>query len=260
MTVASHPPVISLRQLRKSYDSLEVLKGVDLEAREGDVISLIGSSGSGKSTMLRCINMLEISQAGEIEFCGDPVRWTGNGTERVPADRQQVIEMRTRLSMVFQQFNLWSHMTVLKNVIEAPITVLGRPRAEVLDEAMALLAKVGIADKVDSYPAQLSGGQQQRAAIARALAMRPKALLFDEPTSALDPEMIKEVLDTMIELAQDGMTMLVVTHEMGFARKVANRVIFMDEGEIIEENDPETFFNKPQNDRTKLFLSQILNH
>ena len=260
MTVASHPLVISLRQLRKSYDSLEVLKGVDLEAREGDVISLIGSSGSGKSTMLRCINMLEISQAGEIEFCGDPVRWTGNGADRVPADRQQVIEMRTRLSMVFQQFNLWSHMTVLKNVIEAPITVLGRPRAEVVDEAMALLAKVGIADKADSYPAQLSGGQQQRAAIARALAMRPKALLFDEPTSALDPEMIKEVLDTMIELAQDGMTMLVVTHEMGFARKVANRVIFMDEGEIIEENDPETFFNKPQNDRTKLFLSQILNH
>ena len=210
--------------------------------------------------MLRCINMLEISQAGEIEFCGDPVRWTGNGTDRVPADIQQVIEMRTRLSMVFQQFNLWSQMTVLKNVIEATITVLGRPRAEVVDEAMALLAKVGIADKVDSYPAQLSGGQQQRAAIARALAMRPKALLFDEPTSALDPEMIKEVLDTMIELAQDGMTMLVVTHEMGFARKVANRVIFMDEGEIIEENDPETFFNKPQNDRTKLFLSQILNH
>ena len=153
MPVASHPPVISLRQLHKSYDSLEVLKGVDLEAREGDVISLIGSSGSGKSTMLRCINMLEISQAGEIEFCGDPVRWTGSGADRSPADRQQVIEMRTQLSMVFQQFNLWSHMTVLKNVVEAPITVLGRPRGEVVDEAMGLLAKVGIADKANSFPA-----------------------------------------------------------------------------------------------------------
>ena len=258
MTFASHPPVISLRQLRKSYDSLEVLKGVDLEAREGDVISLIGSSGSGKSTMLRCINMLEISQAGDIEFCGDPVRWTGNGTDRVPADRQQVIEMRTRLSMVFQQFNLWSHMTVLKNVIEAPITVLGRPRAEVVDEAMALLAKVGIADKVDSYPAQLSGGQQQRVAIARALCMEPKIMLFDEPTSALDPEMIAEVLDVIEELAATGMTMIVVTHEMGFASHVADRMVFMDHGRIVEMAPPDKFFSQPESDRCRTFLQQIL--
>ena len=254
MTFASHPPVISLRQLRKSYDSLEVLKGVDLQAREGDVISLIGSSGSGKSTMLRCINMLEISQAGEIEFCGDPVRWTGNGTDRVPADRQQVIEMRTRLSMVFQQFNLWSHMTVLKNVIEAPITVLGRPRAEVVDEAMALLAKVGIADKVDSYPAQLSGGQQQRAAIARALAMRPKALLFDEPTSALDPELELEVVKVIRELAAAGRTMILVTHDMRLARDVSTHVMFLNQGVVEEQGTPEDVFGKPKTERLRQFL------
>ena len=254
MPFASHPPVIFLRQLYKSYDSLEVLKGVDLEAHEGDVISLIGSSGSGKSTMLRCINMLEFSHAGEIEFCGDPVRWTGSGADRSPADRQQVIEIRTQLSMVFQQFNLWSHMTVLKNVVEAPITVLGRPRGEVVDEAMGLLAKVGIADKANSFPAQLSGGQQQRAAIARALAMRPKALLFDEPTSALDPELELEVVKVIRELAAEGRTMILVTHDMRLARDVSTHVMFLNQGVVEEQGNPESVFGKPKTERLRQFL------
>ena len=232
MTVASHPPVISLRQLRKSYDSLEVLKGVDLEAREGDVISLIGSSGSGKSTMLRCINMLEISQAGEIEFCGDPVRWTGNGTDRVPADRQQVIEMRTRLSMVFQQFNLWSHMTVLKNVVEAPITVLGRPRSEVVDEAMGLLAKVGIADKANSFPAQLSGGQQQMLALAMTLIQEPEVWLIDELSLGLAPVIVQELLGVIEQLKADGQAMVIVEQSLNVALAFADRAVFMEKGQV----------------------------
>jgi polar amino acid transport system ATP-binding protein len=247
-------PVLFLRYIRKSYDSLEVLKGVDLTAREGDVVSLIGSSGSGKSTLLRCINMLEFSQVGEIRFCGEAVRWEGEGPDRVPADRQQVIDMRTQLSMVFQQFNLWTHMTVLRNVTEAPVTVLGRPRDEVTADAMAILDKVGIADKADSYPAQLSGGQQQRAAIARALAMRPRALLFDEPTSALDPELEQEVIKVIRELAAEGRTMVLVTHDMNLARDVSTHVMFLNEGVVEEEGRPEDVFGKPKSDRLRQFL------
>jgi polar amino acid transport system ATP-binding protein len=248
------PPVLSLRQIRKSYDSLEVLKGVDLTAYEGDVVSLIGSSGSGKSTLLRCINMLEISQAGDIEFCGEAVRWTGSGADRMPADRQLVINMRTQLAMVFQQFNLWTHMTVLKNVIEAPVTVLGRPRDEAVADAMEILGKVGIADKADSYPAQLSGGQQQRAAIARALAMKPRALLFDEPTSALDPELEQEVIKVIRELAAEGRTMVIVTHDMSLARDVSSRVMFLNEGVVEEHGRPEDVLDKPKSDRLRQFL------
>jgi polar amino acid transport system ATP-binding protein len=247
-------PVLFLRNIRKSYDSLEVLKGVDLTAREGEVVSLIGSSGSGKSTLLRCINMLEFSQVGEIRFCGEAVRWEGEGPDRVPADRQQVIDMRTQLSMVFQQFNLWTHMTVLRNVTEAPVTVLGRPRDEVTADAMAILDKVGIADKADSYPAQLSGGQQQRAAIARALAMRPRALLFDEPTSALDPELEQEVIKVIRELAAEGRTMVLVTHDMNLARDVSTHVMFLNEGVVEEEGRPEDVFGKPKSDRLRQFL------
>ena len=247
-------PVLALRQIRKSYDSLDVLRGVDLTAHEGDVVSLIGSSGSGKSTLLRCINMLEFSQSGDIEFCGTPVRWTGAGVDRVPADHQQLIDLRTQLSMVFQQFNLWTHMTVLKNVIEAPVTVLGRPRDEAIADAMTILDKVGIADKADSYPAQLSGGQQQRAAIARALAMKPRALLFDEPTSALDPELEQEVIKVIRELAAEGRTMVLVTHDMNLARDVSTHVMFLNEGLVEEEGNPEDVFDRPKSERLRQFL------
>ena len=247
-------PVIALRGIHKSYDDLEVLRGVDIRAYEGDVISLIGSSGSGKSTLLRCVNMLEICQRGDIRFCGEAVRWSGDGPNRVPADQAQVVRMRTQLSMVFQSFNLWAHMTVLKNVIEAPVTVLKRQRGEAIDEAMALLEKVGIADKANVHPAQLSGGQQQRAAIARALAMRPKALLFDEPTSALDPELEQEVVKVIRQLAGEGRTMILVTHDMKLARDVSNHVVFLNQGIIEEEGSPETVFGNPKTERLQKFL------
>lgn len=247
-------PVIALRGIHKSYDDLMVLRGVDIRAHEGDVISLIGSSGSGKSTLLRCINMLEICQQGDIQFCGEAVRWSGDGPGRMPADQAQVVRMRTQLSMVFQSFNLWAHMTVLKNVIEAPVTVLKRERGEAIDEAMALLEKVGIADKAHIYPAQLSGGQQQRAAIARALAMRPKAMLFDEPTSALDPELEQEVVKVIRQLAGEGRTMILVTHDMKLARDVSNHVVFLNQGIIEEEGSPETVFGNPKTERLQKFL------
>ena len=247
-------PVIALRGIHKSYDDLMVLRGVDIRAHEGDVISLIGSSGSGKSTLLRCINMLEICQQGDIQFCGEAVRWSGDGPGRMPADQAQVVRMRTQLSMVFQSFNLWAHMTVLKNVIEAPVTVLKRERGEAIDEAMALLEKVGIADKAHIYPAQLSGGQQQRAAIARALAMRPKAMLFDEPTSALDPELEQEVVKVIRQLAGEGRTMNLVTHDMKLARDVSNHVVFLNQGIIEEEGSPETVFGNPKTERLQKFL------
>lgn len=247
-------PVIALRGIHKSYDDLMVLRGVDIRAHEGDVISLIGSSGSGKSTLLRCINMLEICQQGDIQFCGEAVRWSGDGPGRMPADQAQVVRMRTQLSMVFQSFNLWAHMTVLKNVIEAPVTVLKRERGEAIDEAMALLEKVGIADKAHIYPAQLSGGQQQRAAIARALAMRPKAMLFDEPTSALDPELEQEVVKVIRQLAGEGRTMILVTHDMKLARDVSNHVVFLNQGIIEEEGSPETVFGNPRTERLQKFL------
>ena len=247
-------PVIALRGIHKSYDDLMVLRGVDIRAHEGDVISLIGSSGSGKSTLLRCINMLEICQQGDIQFCGEAVRWSGDGPGRMPADQAQVVRMRTQLSMVFQSFNLWAHMTVLKNLIEAPVTVLKRERGEAIDEAMALLEKVGIADKAHIYPAQLSGGQQQRAAIARALAMRPKAMLFDEPTSALDPELEQEVVKVIRQLAGEGRTMILVTHDMKLARDVSNHVVFLNQGIIEEEGSPETVFGNPKTEWLQKFL------
>ena len=242
--------VIRIEGMHKWFGNFHALKDIDLEVFQGEKIVICGPSGSGKSTLIRCINRLEEHQQGLINV---------HGTD-LTSDLKDIETIRSDVGMVFQSFNLFPHLTILENCVLAPIWVRKMPRKEAEDIAMDLLERVKIPEQALKYPGQLSGGQQQRVAIARALCMRPKIMLFDEPTSALDPEMIKEVLDTMIELAQDGMTMLVVTHEMGFARKVANRVIFMDEGEIIEENDPETFFNKPQNERTKLFLSQILNH
>ena len=242
--------VIHIEGMHKWFGNFHALKDIDLEVFQGEKIVICGPSGSGKSTLIRCINRLEEHQQGLINVHGT----------NLTSDLKDIETIRSDVGMVFQSFNLFPHLTILENCVLAPIWVRKMPRKEAEEIAMDLLERVKIPEQALKYPGQLSGGQQQRVAIARALCMRPKIMLFDEPTSALDPEMIKEVLDTMIELAQDGMTMLVVTHEMGFARKVANRVIFMDEGEIIEENDPETFFNKPQNDRTKLFLSQILNH
>ncbi|MDM7458646.1 MAG: ATP-binding cassette domain-containing protein [Paracoccus sp. (in: a-proteobacteria)] len=248
-------PVIEIRDLRKAYGTLEVLKGVSMTAPRGHVISLIGSSGSGKSTLLRCCNLLENSQAGEILFKNEAVRWKGQGLSRVPADRAQVTRMRTNLSMVFQQFNLWSHMTILQNVMEAPVTVLREDRAEVEARARALLDKVGIGDKADAWPAQLSGGQQQRAAIARALCMQPDALLFDEPTSALDPELQQEVVRVIKDLAAEHRTMILVTHDMRLAADVSDHVLFLHQGLICEEGPPDRLFGNPQTERLRQFLS-----
>ena len=251
---AAQPPVIEIRGLHKAYGQLEVLKGVDVTAMPGKVVSLIGSSGSGKSTLLRCCNLLEDSQQGEILFLGEPVSWRGEGLARQPADRAQVARIRTNLSMVFQSFNLWSHMTVLQNVMEAPLTVLKQPKAEVEARARALLDKVGIGDKADVYPAQMSGGQQQRAAIARALCMEPRALLFDEPTSALDPELEQEVVRVIKALADEGRTMLVVTHDMRMAADISDHVIFLHQGLIEEEGPPEALFGAPKSARLQQFL------
>ncbi|QYX55863.1 ATP-binding cassette domain-containing protein [Roseovarius sp. SCSIO 43702] len=252
------PPVIEIRDLHKAYGALEVIKGVDIKARKGDVVSLIGSSGSGKSTILRCANLLEDSQQGEIIFKGEPVKWRGEGLNRHPADPKQVLRIRTNLSMVFQQFNLWAHLTILQNVMEAPVTVLGRDRAEAEEAARGYLDKVGIGDKCDVYPAQLSGGQQQRAAIARALCMEPEALLFDEPTSALDPELEQEVVKVIRDLAGEGRTMMIVTHDMKMARDVSNHVIFLHQGLIEEEGDPDTVFGAPKSERLQQFLSSTM--
>lgn len=248
-------PVIEIKNLHKAYGALEVLKGVSIRAQRGDVVSLIGSSGSGKSTLLRCCNLLEDSQQGDIHFCGEPVIWSGQGMGRHPGDKQQVIRIRTNLSMVFQQFNLWAHMTILQNVMEAPVTVLGEDPSEVEIRARKLLDKVGIGDKCDVFPAQLSGGQQQRAAIARGLAMEPKALLFDEPTSALDPELEQEVVKVIKDLATEGRTMLIVTHDMRLAADVSDHVVFLHQGLIEEEGPPATLFGQPKSARLKQFLS-----
>ncbi len=248
-------PVLKVRDLHKSFGATEVLKGVDLTAPRGHVVSLIGSSGSGKSTFLRCCNLLESSHQGEISFEGEPVRWTGTGADRRPADPRQVTRIRTNLSMVFQQFNLWAHMTILQNVMEAPVHVLGRPKREVEEAARAYLDKVGIGDKADRYPAELSGGQQQRAAIARALAMEPRALLFDEPTSALDPELEQEVVRVIKALAEEGRTMILVTHDMDMARDCSDHVIFLHRGRIEEEGPPERLFDRPDSARLTGFLS-----
>ena len=242
--------MIEMRDVHKWYGQFHVLKDINLSVHKGERIVICGPSGSGKSTMIRCINRLEEHQRGQIIV---------DGTE-LNDDIKNIDQIRREVGMVFQHFNLFPHLTVLENCCLAPIWVRKRPRREAEEAAMQYLEKVKIPEQAKKYPGQLSGGQQQRVAIARSLCMNPSIMLFDEPTSALDPEMIKEVLDTMIELAEDGMTMLVVTHEMGFARSVANRVIFMDQGQIVEQNEPEEFFNNPQSDRTKLFLSQILGH
>ena len=256
MAAAPRPqPVITITNLHKSYGPLEVLKGIDLTAPRGHVISLIGSSGSGKSTLLRCCNLLEDSHQGEILFEGEYVRWRGEGLHRQPADRKQVTRIRTNLSMVFQQFNLWAHMTILQNVMEAPVTVLGRDPAEVEAKAREYLDKVGIGDKADAWPAQLSGGQQQRAAIARALCMEPRALLFDEPTSALDPELEQEVVRVIKALADEGRTMIIVTHDMKMAADCSDHVIFLHKGLIEEEGPPAELFGAPKSERLRGFLS-----
>ncbi len=241
---------VLVRDMNKYYGAFHVLKNINLKVDKGEKIVICGPSGSGKSTMIRCINQLEQQQSGIIEIMG----------KTIDADAPNIEEMRREVGMVFQHFNLFPHMTILENCTLAPILARKVPQADAEAEAMGFLEKVHIANQAKKYPGQLSGGQQQRVAIARALAMRPEILLFDEPTSALDPEMISEVLDVMVTLAEEGMTMLCVTHEMGFARKVADRVIFMDAGEIIEENTPEAFFSNPVSDRARTFLEQVLSH
>jgi len=255
LTATDASPVLEIRDLHKAYGALEVLKGVSIAAKKGDVVALIGSSGSGKSTLLRCANLLEDSQQGDVVFCGEAVHWKGKGQARRPADKHQVVRIRTNLSMVFQQFNLWAHLTILQNVMEAPLVVLKEDKASVEERARALLDKVGIGDKCDAFPAQLSGGQQQRAAIARALAMQPTALLFDEPTSALDPELEQEVVRVIKDLATEGRTMMIVTHDMKLARDVADHVVFLHKGLIEEEGPPEALFGSPKSERLQQFLS-----
>jgi ABC-type histidine transport system ATPase subunit len=250
---------LSVSQIHKRFGPLEVLKGVSLEAAEHEVVSLIGASGSGKSTLLRCINLLAVPDKGDIWI--DGVRLPLSDDDKPPRrilDNKAVRLMRARLAMVFQSFNLWTHMTILENVMEAPIQVLGAGRAETRDKAEALLRRVGIAEKLDAYPSQLSGGQQQRAAIARALAMEPKILLFDEPTSALDPELVGEVLKVMRDLAEEGRTMLVVSHEMTFVREVSNKVIFLHEGRIEEKGPPAELFRAPRTEACQKFLSSVI--
>jgi general L-amino acid transport system ATP-binding protein len=241
---------IQITDMNKWYGDFHVLKDINMKVNRGERIVVCGPSGSGKSTLIRCINRLEVHQKGQIIV---------DGTE-LTSDIKNIDKIRSEVGMCFQHFNLFPHLTILENCTLSPIWVRKTPKKEAEETAMHFLEKVKIPEQADKYPGQLSGGQQQRVAIARSLCMMPMMMLFDEPTSALDPEMISEVLDTMIELAEDGMTMICVTHEMGFARKVANRVIFMDQGQIVEQNDPETFFNNPKSERTQLFLSQILGH
>ena len=243
-------PVIELRHVDKHYGDLHVLRDVSLSVARGEVVVIIGPSGSGKSTLCRTINRLETIDSGEILIEGEPL----------PQEGRELARMRSELGMVFQQFNLFAHMSILDNVTLGPREVLGQPKEEAEKYALELLARVGVAEQAHKVPAQLSGGQQQRAAIARSLAMRPKAMLFDEPTSALDPEMINEVLDVMVELARGGMTMIVVTHEMGFARRVADRVVFMADGQIVEEGAPDDFFDHPRSQRARDFLDSIKGH
>jgi ABC-type histidine transport system ATPase subunit len=253
------PPTLAVANLCKRFGSLEVLRGISLEARQGDVISILGASGSGKSTLLRCINFLEVPDQGTVSVCGETValKTTRRG-RAIPRDIRQVERIRTKLAMVFQQFNLWSHMTILENVVEAPIHVLKVPRQEARDKAEAYLRKVGIHDKLHAYPAHLSGGQQQRAAIARALAMEPAVMLFDEPTSALDPELVGEVLQVIRDLALEGRTMIVVTHEMGFAREVSSRVVFLHQGQIEEDGPPRQVFQAPRSERFRQFIAAMM--
>ena len=257
MNISQH--AISVEQLYKSFGANEVLKGIDLTADRGEVISVLGSSGSGKSTLLRCMNLLEIPNSGIIRVTGEEVLMKVNRRgENLPADMKQVERIRSKLAMVFQQFNLWAHMTILDNVMEAPIHVLKQNRAEVRERAIQYLNKVGIGDKLDAYPIHLSGGQQQRAAIARALCIEPEVMLFDEPTSALDPELVGEVLQVMRDLADEGRTMIVVTHEMGFAREVSSRTIFLEQGLIIENGTSQEVFDSPKTERFKTFIAAMM--
>ena len=252
--------MVLAESVHKRYGLVEVLRGISLEVAPGEVMCVLGPSGSGKSTFLRCINHLEKIDAGRLYVDGTLVGYAERGGRLHELPEREVCRRRTEIGMVFQRFNLFPHMTALENVVVAPVTVKREPRAVVTDRARRLLDRVGLGAKLDVYPNQLSGGQQQRVAIARALSMDPIAMLFDEPTSALDPEMINEVLDVMVELAEEGMTMMCVTHEMGFARKVAHRVIFMDEGSIVEDATKDDFFGKPRSERAQLFLSKILHH
>ncbi len=249
---------LSVEGVHKNFGRNEVLKGIDLSASRGEVISVLGSSGSGKSTLLRCINLLEIPDRGVIRVGGEEVQMKTLRHGSVPADMRQVERIRSKLAMVFQQFNLWSHMTILENVMEAPVHVLKRDRGEVRKMAIHYLEKVGIGDKLHVYPIHLSGGQQQRAAIARALCMEPEVILFDEPTSALDPELVGEVLQVMRDLALEGRTMIVVTHELGFAREVSSRVIFLEKGLIMEDGTPENVFERPETDRFRNFVAAMM--
>jgi glutamate transport system ATP-binding protein len=243
-------PLVTLKRVNKHFGALHVLRDIDLTVNSGEVVVVIGPSGSGKSTLCRTINRLETIESGEIVFDGRPL----------PQEGKALARLRSEVGMVFQSFNLFSHKTVLENVTLGPVKVRGQSKGDAENVALRLLERVGVANQRDKYPAQLSGGQQQRVAIARALAMQPKVMMFDEPTSALDPEMINEVLDVMTALAKDGMTMIVITHEMGFARRAANRVVFMADGEIVEEAPPNQFFDSPQSDRARDFLSKVLTH
>lgn len=253
-TLGSQDIAIQVDDLHKSFGSLEVLKGVSLTAHRGDVVAIIGGSGSGKSTFLRCINFLETPTSGNITVSGEQIEMRSDGT---PRDRRQIERIRTRLGMVFQSFNLWTHRTLLENIIEVPVYVLKVPRAEAIERARVLLDRVGLGDKADVFPSFLSGGQQQRAAIARALAVDPSVMLFDEPTSALDPELVGEVLTVIRDLAAEGRTMLLVTHEMKFAREVASHVVYLFEGQIEEQGSPTELFGNPKSARLKQFLQTV---
>lgn len=249
---------LSIKNLHKSFGDNDVLKGIDLEAEKGDVISILGASGSGKSTLLRCVNLLETPTSGQIIVNGELIEMKQDkNNNSTPVSIKQVERIRSKLAMVFQSFNLWSHMTVLENIIEAPIHVLGVPKKEAIAKAEAILERVGLYDRKNNYPEQLSGGQKQRVAIARALAVEPEVMLFDEPTSALDPELVGEVLSVMRGLAEEGRTMLVVTHEMAFARDVSNKVLFLHQGLVEEEGKPEIIFENPSSQRFKQFISSV---
>ena len=252
------PPMVVAAEIHKHFGSLHALQGVSLEVERGEVLCIIGPSGSGKSTLLRCINQLESVDGGAVWVDGELAGFRREGDALYALTDREVARQRLASGMVFQRFNLFAHLTVLANIIEGPVTVQKRPKAEAVAEAMALLQRVGLADKRDAYPAELSGGQQQRIAIARALAMKPKLMLFDEPTSALDPELVGEVLEVMKKLAQEGMTMVVVTHEMGFAREVADQLVFMDGGVVVESGPPREVLANPKHERTKAFLSKVL--
>ncbi|TDX31716.1 amino acid ABC transporter ATP-binding protein (PAAT family) [Modicisalibacter xianhensis] len=253
--MAETPLPLEVRNLRKRFGSNEVLKGLSLQAHQGDVITLIGASGSGKSTFLRCMNLLEQPNEGDILVHGEEIRFKETRHGREPADWKQVERIRAKLSMVFQGFNLWAHMTLLENVIEAPIHVLKKPRKEAIEQGRALLDRVGLLERADYYPMQMSGGQQQRGAIARALAMDPEVMLFDEPTSALDPELVGDVLKVMRDLAKEGRTMIVVTHEMAFARDVSSQVIYLHQGVVEEAGPPAEVLDSPRSERLKQFLA-----